>query len=164
MPQDQTRWIIGSPWPAFASIGATVGVAALCNLLLLRFAPAEVKRPGSVPLSPPGYIIGAVWLVLFGLMGAAFHWLRTHRRGDTRSRNLLVLLVVLCASYPAYTGGLRSVTIGLSGAVVTLALATWLTVRYWRAGAAPAARLLLPLLLWLSFACYLLIAQIRLGR
>ena len=150
------------PWPAWAAMSLSVAVALLANLFLVVTNRGQFHQPSPVPLSPPGYVIGMVWVILFALLGAAYARLRRSAPDDKEARIALVSLIALCALYPVYTDRLRSARAGLLGVIVVLVLNTGLLARLPRV-ARGAARLLVPLQLWLLFATYLIVEQLRLG-
>ena len=106
--------------------------------------------------APPGYIIGGVWTVLFGMMGAA--------RAYTphKDRYLLTTLIVLCLLYPFYTLGLQDRMAGMIGIIITIFVALCITV-YLKGIAPNAAWLLVPLIYWLCFALALVATVSRLN-
>jgi benzodiazapine receptor len=135
------------------------------NLLVFVGAPLVVngvifglglERGGGAQTGlPPGWVVGAIWLVLFAAMGVA-RWLllraaRTH--GEQRRVEWVSALAFLCLLYPVYTGGFSNLSDGLVGNVVTWLVAVPVTVyafrRVWAAGA-----WLVPLVVWLSYAAW----------
>lgn len=118
-----------------------------------------LTRPSFVP---PGWVFGPVWTTLFVLMGVAA-WLVWRQAGSvdsrtaSRSRVALGVFVghfVLNVGWSAAFFGLQSIVAGLV-VIVVLWIAILVTIVLfarvdWRAGA-----LLVPYLLWVTFATYL---------
>jgi tryptophan-rich sensory protein len=83
---------------------------------------------------PPGWIVGALWVVLFAGMGTA-RWLllRAARRHEDQQRAEWVsLLAFLCLLYPLYTLGLRDDRVGLVGNLITAVVGIGVSVFAWR--------------------------------
>jgi tryptophan-rich sensory protein len=142
------------------NVAAPVALALATNGLIFTLgwnAPDHDRQPW---FAPPGYVVGMVWTVLFGCMGAA-RW-RAVEAGDRRDRILIDVLIVLCLAYPFYTAGLQDRMAGLAGIVVTGLLALVIVLHAWRP-ARGAALLLLPLLGWLWFAGILILSINRLN-
>jgi len=114
-----------------------------------------LRRPA---LAPPNWVFGPVWTALFALIGAAV-WLVWRRAAATPEavRVALAVFVVHFAANLAWSAvffGLREVGWGLAVIALlwSLILATmWAFDRVDRRAAA----LLVPYLLWVSFATYL---------
>jgi tryptophan-rich sensory protein len=141
----------------------------LIGFLLLCFAAAAIggrftamsvgdwyPTLAKPPLAPPAWVFGPVWTTLYTLMAIAA-WL-VWRRGGWRSQSgPLALFLVQLALNVAWSGlffGLRSPGLAF-GEIVLLWLAIAATAsQFWRQSRA-AALLLVPYLLWVTFAGYL---------
>jgi len=116
-----------------------------------------IRRPA---LAPPDWVFGPVWTTLFALMGVAV-WLVWRRlsspRAEHRARVALAVFAVhfvVNLGWSAAFFGLQSVDLGLTVIIVLLALillTMWAFDRVDRR----AALLLVPYLLWTTFAAYL---------
>jgi tryptophan-rich sensory protein len=132
---------------------ANVTGATLLVLLLngLIFSLGWQDRSPSAPaFLPPPIVIALVWLGLFPCMACARWELNRATTGRVEKVSLLVLFA-LCATYPLYTGGLRSDVVGETANVALCLMTLGLIVRY-RRSAPRAAVFLIPLALWLAFA------------
>jgi len=116
-----------------------------------------LQRP---EFAPPDWVFGPVWTTLFALMGVAV-WLVWRRLDSPRmDRRAGAALVVFCihfavnVAWSAAFFGLQSVELGLAVIVVLLALILLTIGAFYRVDRR-AALLLLPYLLWVSFAVYL---------
>jgi translocator protein len=116
--------------------------------------------------TPPGAVIGAIWTVLFTLMGVSL-WL-LWRAGPARPDVRLALVAfavqwvlnvgwnVAFFRLHSLGGGLVEITVLVLAIAATIALA-------WRVSA-PAGALLLPYIAWVSFAGFLNLEIWRLNR
>jgi tryptophan-rich sensory protein len=145
------------------AVGAVL-LAVLANIYIIVARPFGATV--GIPIDQTGpigslisTIVPYVWLFLFAGMGSTF-WILTRMYQHMTGRAWLVLaLLLICAGYPVYTGGLNQPIVALVGnAVVVLvaALAVWFIWPVSRPGAA----LLLPVIAWVSFASVALIALI----
>ncbi|HEX5691457.1 MAG TPA: TspO/MBR family protein [Roseiflexaceae bacterium] len=144
--------------------------------LLMVFAAAAIGGFASASASefyrdlvrpswaPPGWLFGPVWTVLYALMGVAA-WLVWRVRGFAGARNALLVFVVQLAVNALWTwlffvwrqGGLAFAEI-----LLLLALILTTIVLFWRVSRL-AAVLLVPYLLWVSFASALTLSMWRLN-
>lgn len=106
-----------------ANLTVFVGLPLLLNGVI--FGLGWSRASGPQPGIPPGWFVGALWVVLFAGMGTA-RWLllRSATNPVQRTRSEWVsLLALLCLLYPLYTAGLQDLRIGLAGNLVTLVVA-----------------------------------------
>lgn len=106
--------------------------------------------------TPPGWVFGPVWTVLFALMGTAVYVAYRDGRGPPR-RNALLLFGGQFALNVAWTlvfFGMRSPTGGLLVIVALWVAIVATTVAFARVRS-EAAWLLVPYLVWVSFAAAL---------
>ena len=103
----------------------------------------------TVKLRPPGWVFGVVWPILFLLIGISWY-----RKSDTVYNNVLFLgITIVLAFWTIVYGCLNSKKGGLIVIILSLILVVFTTV-------VTKEYLLIPLILWLSFATYLNIAEI----
>ena len=116
---------------------------------------ASLTRP---PLSPPSWVFGPVWTLLYTLMGIALWllWQRWHGPARRRKRALGLFAVQLALNAiwtPVFFG---AQALGIALAVIVSMLAA---IAATMVAASPVCAavpwLLLPYLLWVSFATYL---------
>ena len=158
------------------TLSASSQAVGLLVWLLLAFAAAAVGGFASADASdfyrdlvrpswaPPGWLFGPVWSVLYALMGVAA-WLVWRARGFGGARNELLVFVIQLAVNALWTwlffvwrqGGLAFAEVLL---LLALILAT--IVLFWRVNRI-AAVLLIPYLLWVSFASALTFSTWRLN-
>ncbi|PSQ18652.1 TspO protein [Halobacteriales archaeon QS_8_69_26] len=113
----------------------------------------SLTRP---PLTPPNWVIGPVWVVLFALVGTAA-WL-VYRSDAGRDRTVALGAFagqfVLNVAWSAAFFGLQSTAVGLA-VIVALWLAILGTIAAFDRVDRRASALLVPYLLWVTFAGYL---------
>jgi translocator protein len=115
---------------------------------------AELAKPA---LNPPSWVFGPVWTLLYILIGVSFFLVWQRGFGDERGRRALAVFIVqlaLNAIWSVVFFGLQS-----PGAALIIIAALWLSI-IWMAyefyhHRRLAAYLLIPYLLWVSFASYL---------
>jgi len=109
------------------------------------------------PFTPPGFYIGLIWIVLFALMGVSLFLIWRDSSGDLATRNALYLFIaqlIFNILWSAAFFGMRS---SISGLVVIAIL--WILILITIIKFLPinrtAALLLIPYIIWVSFAAYL---------
>ena len=122
-----------------------------------------VEKPSA---SPPDWVFGPVWGLLFALMGVSLYLVRRERvdsRSKTRSIGLFVTQLALNATWSFVFFGRRSIR---GGFVIILLLgpAIAVTIGSFARINRRAALLLVPYLLWVGFATYLNYEIWRLNR
>ena len=152
MPQPRlnrlSAWIGLGFWLAVTFAAAWIGS---------RFQPEEwyfgLTRPA---LTPPAWVFGPVWTLLYTMMGVAA-WMVWKREGYAAAASalwLFLLQLVLNALWSYLFFGLKNPSLALVD-IVALWLAILATLiaffRHYRL----AGQLLLPYILWVSFAIYL---------
>jgi tryptophan-rich sensory protein len=143
-----------------ANVAIAIAVAGLANAFVFVVNRREdIGRP-TQPFQPPGYVIGIVWVCLFIFMGTA-RWLAL-AAGDRPFRGAAWIwgLLLFCAAYPIYTLGLKSLIIGFAGNVATAILSVWVALNLRRTSLA-AAGLISTVALWVTFAGFLILEQVR---
>jgi len=112
----------------------------------------QEESPGRSILSPPGWLVGTVWGGLFLLMSmAAWRLSRIPSADSKKVGRWIVWLMIFCLSYPFYTLGLKSHSLGLAGNITTFAFAAVIVVKAWPLSRT-SAWLLIPMLPWLAYA------------
>ena len=151
-PRDRPVIALATAILAVEIVGAS---GAIFTARGLREWYGTLQRPA---LAPPNWVFGPVWTTLFALMGVAL-WL-VWRRVDTSPRESRIGLGVFAIHFGFNLGwsavffGMRDIGRGLVviGVLWLLIVATmWAFDRVDRR----AALLLVPYLLWVSFAAYL---------
>ncbi|MCR9200040.1 MAG: tryptophan-rich sensory protein [Planctomycetaceae bacterium] len=107
------------------------------------------------PLTPPGWLFGPVWTILY-IMIAVSGWLVWSRGslGKVRALGIYAIQLVLNAGWSAIFFGLQRP--GLAAMeIACLWVSIVATIVVFDRHSRPAAALLIPYLLWVSFASYL---------
>lgn len=137
-------------WIIVSFIAAAVGGAAS-----IQAGPfyAQLARPD---WAPPAAIFGPVWTALYALMGVAA-WLVWRVGGFRAAKSALTLFLVQLALNALWSWlffGWHQGAIAFADILLLWALIVATIVSFWRARPLAGA-LLVPYLLWVSFACAL---------
>ena len=137
-------------WLAASYLASAIGAAASIDAGPFY---AELARPD---WAPPGWLFGPVWLLLYTLMGIAA-WLVWREGGLRAASAALTLFIAQLAVNAAWSWLFFAWRLGLA-ALIDIAL-LWLLIAvmlaaFWRLSRLAAA-LIVPYLLWVSFAAVL---------
>jgi tryptophan-rich sensory protein len=152
-----------------AYLAACIAICQIAGVIGSVFTSSSVATwyPTLVKpwFAPPGYVIAAVWIVLFTFMGisvfmiwqesrSSIHSLAGNRTGNKMALAIFAvqLLVNILWSYAFF--GLRSPLAGLAVIVVLWFLILQCIIVFWSIRR-NAALLLVPYLLWVSFAAFI---------
>lgn len=108
-------------------------------------------------LTPPGWVFGAVWAVLYFLLGWALYLImKNHRpwRQKLKAYTLFGVHLFLNALWTYWFFGLHLMDISLLVLAALLVVAIWM-MRAFGAIDRRAGRMLWPYIVWLGFALYL---------
>ena len=103
--------------------------------------------------SPPNWLFGPVWVTLYFLMGISIY-LIWQKVGKTKDFWLFWTHLFFNAIWTMVFFGLRNPGLALINIVILLCLIVVLIIRFWKIKKT-SAYLLMPYLLWVSFATYL---------
>lgn len=136
----------------------------ICNLAGLLGSLVTVTGPGSwyagiakPAFSPPGFLFAPVWTTLYILMGISLYliWMEGTGRKDVRiALAVFAIQLVLNGLWTFLFFGLQSPILGLAEILVLWVFIVLTIVLFHRIRKA-AAYLLVPYLLWVSFAAFL---------
>ena len=145
------------------NVALAVGAALIMNGVIFLFGWDSTTDHAPQPwFEPPGWVVGVVWLVLFSLMASARWTLNSYTIiGVVRARAMITLLIISCLLWPFYSIAIGSLVGGLVGNIMTIAIAIVAIVYAWPRSR-DAALFILPVVLWLSFATLIILAE--LGR
>lgn len=132
------------------------GVGALSGWLT-RGSMAEFARLTKPPLSPPGWLFPVVWTILFLMMGLA-SWL-VLRSGEPpqaiqRALRLYALQLAVNFFWSIFFFNLSLYLFSFFWLVLLWVLVLITAIRFYRISK-PAGYLMIPYLLWITFAGYL---------
>jgi benzodiazapine receptor len=122
-----------------------------------------IRKP---PFTPPDYIFGPVWITLFTLMGISLFlvWQKGIKNGAARSAVLIFFLQLgLNTLWSIIFFGGRFIVGGFVVIILLWSAIFWNIKRFF-AISKPAAILLLPYILWVSFAAVLNASLVILNR
>ncbi len=135
------------------SIALTLGTGFLSSLLSGGQAGLyqELNQP---PLSPPGWVFGIVWTILYILMGISFYLVKSTPGDHDGAEKAFILQLFLNFCWPILFFGLKLYCFSVLW-LVLLILAIIVTIILFYRVNKLSAWLLLPYLLWCIFATYL---------
>ena len=136
------------------SIGIALGIGGLSAFLTKDSMPlyAEIKQP---PLSPPAWVFPIAWSILYILMGiaAALYWRENGKQFD-KVLFLYGLQLVFNFCWTLIFFNFRAFFFAFLWLIVLLLLIAGTAVLFSRKSRT-AGRLLIPYLVWVTFAGYL---------
>lgn len=146
-----------NPLKLFLAIGASLSAGAIGSVFTARAVPTWYAGLVQPALNPPAWVFGPVWTVLYILMGIAAFWI--WRNGWNR-KNVRVALgvfgvqLLLNVAWSMIFFGLQRPGWALVSIVILWLAIVWTMVLFYKISR-PAAYLLAPYLLWVTFASYL---------
>ena len=139
--------------PALALPLAVGGLAAFLTADAMKLF-AIVPKP---PLSPPGWLFAPVWTILYILMGTASYLIWVANISPVRRERALTLYLMQLAAnfvWPLIFFGMELYLPALLWLMLLWILAAMTTVLFYYISE-KAGKLMLPYMIWLSFALYL---------
>ncbi len=142
--------LLQRPWLVLAGFVALCEAAGLVGTVFtLQAIPEWYALLNKPAFSPPNWVFGPVWTLLYFMMGTAA-WLVWQRQG-TAALKVFWLQLALNALWTPLFFGLQNPLAGLVCIALMWLAIVWTIVGFWRVSR-PAALLLLPYLAWVSFA------------
>lgn len=145
----------------FFKLIIVVGISELAGIIGSFFTISAIPTwyTGLVKpaLNPPSWIFGPVWIILYALMGiAAFLiWKNGLERKDVRmALGVFGIQLFLNAIWSIIFFGLKNTGLALIDIILLWLAIVWTMVVFYKISK-PATYLLVPYLLWVSFASYL---------
>lgn len=107
-------------------------------------------------LSPPNWIFGPVWTILYFMMGISFYmvWTKKTKQNKSRAISLFFAQLTFNALWSILFFGLKQPYLAFIG-IIILWILIFLTIVSFSKISKSAAYLLIPYLLWVTFATYL---------
>ena len=155
--------------PTFKQYAFWIGLSEATGLLsgyLTRTATESYSQMNQKPcLSPPGWVFGVIWPLLFALMGisAARVWSAPPTQARSRGMNLFVAQLIVNFFWSPIFFNARAYGLALAWLLLLWVL-VFLMIRQFRKVDPTAALLQIPYLLWLTFAAYLNYAFWQINR
>ena len=120
----------------------------IVNIIIFSYKLNITKNKINNPYIPPGYVIGIIWIIIFGLLGYVQYILRN--QNNIFEFLLIIFLLVFCILYPFFTNRLQNLKIGLILNAITLILSFTISLFIFNVSK-KAFYYLIPLLLWISY-------------
>lgn len=148
--EELLRWDVLAAVVVTEAVGLTSGALSAGNITTWY---ATLQQPA---LTPPNWVFGPVWTLLYALMGvaAALVWRERDRRVARIGLGLFAVQLALNFAWSLVFFGARNPLGGLV-VIVPLLVAVALTIATFDRVDRRAALLLVPYLLWTAFATYL---------
>jgi translocator protein len=144
----------------FASIAGCELVGVLATPFTINAIPTWYATLTKPPFSPPNWIFGPVWTILYFLMGVAFYKLWIYKPKKKEKRQKQIALRLFCAQlffnfiWSWIFFGIHSPLFALLDIVILLYLIVLTTKAFFKLSQT-AGILMLPYLLWVFFATFL---------
>lgn len=144
--------IVIRPIPFLFNLLLSLGGGALIGM---------VTRPGEAfgalvkpPLSPPPFLFGIVWSILYTLMAISITLVISKSNGETTASKIYYLQLIVNFIWPILFFNFGFLTFSFIWILLLIALVVVMIVNFYRIS--PLAALLqIPYLIWLLFAAYL---------
>ncbi len=113
----------------------------------------ELTQP---PLNPPGWVFGPAWTILYSMIAISIivYYQASGKQHVTLTTVILVVHIIANLSWTSFFFGLKSPLLALID-ILVLDLTLLALIYLFRQASMLAAVLLIPYLLWVSFATYL---------
>ncbi len=150
--QKTREWI-----PLLACIALAQSAGALGSLFTANAVTRWYPLINKPDITPPSWIFGPVWITLYTLMGCAAFivWKKAKAtRAGKIALGIFGLQLILNALWSLLFFGVKNIPLAL-GEIILLWLAIVATILAFARISRTAAWLLIPYLLWVSFATYL---------
>jgi translocator protein len=144
------RWALVTV-PAIVMIGSAIGILSNSGYSNRWFNALDLP-----PITPPGWVFGVAWTILYAMLGLALAMILNARGAAGRGTALGLFFLQLFANFawsPVFFGA-HQVTAGLWLILGILGTAIATTFAFGRIRSA-AAWLMVPYLVWISFASIL---------
>lgn len=125
-------------------IGAVFTVSSIQNWYNFLNKPA---------FSPPNWLFGPVWIILYFLMGISLYWIWI-KKSAGNALKIFAFHLALNASWSLVFFGLRNIFLALINIVILWILILIVIIKFYRVDK-KAGLILIPYLLWVSFATVL---------
>lgn len=147
------------------AVGLSLSAGAIGSLFTASAIPDWYAALNKPALSPPNWVFGPIWTMLYVLMGVAAFliWQKGSAKKEVRlALSVFVLQLALNALWSIIFFGWRNPGLAFFEILLMWASILWTIVLFHKASR-PAALLLVPYLMWVTFAGYLNYAIWRLN-
>ena len=137
-------------------IGLSLGVGFFSGLISREGTLLYGEMLQKPPLSPPGWVFGVVWTILYTLMGisAAVVWAAPQTLEQSRGLNLFIAQLIVNFFWSPIFFNARAYGLALIWLLVLWVLVLLMILQFRKVDRS-AAKLQIPYLVWLTFAAYL---------
>lgn len=137
------------------SIGICLGAGILGSFFTISAIPTWYVTLNKPFFSPPNFVFGPVWTTLYILMGISLYLVWTSKgKFKKKAINLFLLQLGLNALWSIMFFGMKNPTLALVD-IIALWITIFLTIKAFQPISKLAANLLVPYILWVSFASLL---------
>ncbi len=139
------------------SVVLTLGAGFIGSLATRQSVSTWYTTINKPPISPPNWLFGPVWTVLFVLMGIAFYLVWNKGFSEPPVKNAIIIFLiqlVLNIIWSFLFFGLRSPSFAFVE-IIILWIAILFTIIYFSKVSSVAGYLLIPYIFWVSFASIL---------
>lgn len=139
--------MIDKKWQMVLSIAVPILSAIIMNIAIYTTSVGANRNQRASSLLPPGWVIGMIWIFLFGLLGYIFYLYKNNAWIATS----IIVFFLYCLMYPLYTRGLNAKSrVAKLANLGTLILAFGLTIAIARTSGKNVLYMI-PILLWASY-------------
>lgn len=148
------QWNIWKPY--IISVGIALAVGALSGLLSMGGMEEYSMSVLKPALTPPGWLFGVAWTVLYTLMGisAARVWLAPASQAKEKGLNLYVAQLIVNFFWSLIFFNAQAFGFAVLWLLLLWALVFLMILQFYKVDQ-KAAILQIPYLIWLTFAAYL---------
>jgi tryptophan-rich sensory protein len=139
------------------SVAACLSAGVIGSFFTAKTVNAWYLNVQKPPITPPGWVFAPVWTTLYVMMGISFFLLWRLNQGNLRYKNALTLFILqllLNVLWSIVFFGFQSIAGGLA-VIVTLWAAILGTIIRFYPFSKTAALLLIPYIVWVSYALVL---------
>lgn len=141
-----------SKWIWIKSILIPVILGGIVGLLISKSMDYNtLEKP---PLSPPGFIFGIVWTILYILMGLSYGLLSTRGLVDKKEKCIYYTQLIVNLIWPILFFVFKARLISCLWIILLLILIIYMIITFYKKHRL-AAYLQIPYLIWTAFATYL---------
>ncbi len=140
----------------FKSIALPLAVGGVAAFLTMG-SMEQFEALNQPPLSPPGWLFPIVWTILYTLMGIASYLIQTVEGNDEQKKKAISLYryqLIVNFLWPTFFFNFQWFFFSLLWLLLLWVLVFIMLLQFYKLSK-PAAYLIVPYLLWLTFAAYL---------
>ncbi|MFH1187402.1 MAG: TspO/MBR family protein [bacterium] len=130
---------------------------AIGSLFTTSAIPSWYASTNKPSFNPPNWIFGPVWITLYILMGISVYLVWQEVEKNKKSKNAITLFwihLIFNASWSVIFFGLKNPALAFANIIIILVFIIILMIKFWKINKY-SVYLLIPYLLWVSFATLL---------